>query len=203
MKYSKTMQINIDKKTGTFLGIILLLVLAMVFLLAGNKSMPMSHDGHGSMSSDEEASGTYSDDELMFASMMIPHHSQAVTMSELALANSTNPEILSLATAIRDAQAPEIKQMQSWLDQSDYSGTHAGHMDMGGMLSDEELAELSTAKGSTFDRLFLEGMIAHHQGAIDMLSMIKNSTNSEVKKLSADILTSQSAEIEAMKALLK
>jgi uncharacterized protein (DUF305 family) len=197
------MQINIDKKTGTFLGVILVLVLAVVFLLAGNSGSPMNHSGHGSMSSEDDASGTYTDDELMFASMMIPHHSQAVTMSELALANTTNPEILSLATAIRDAQAPEIKQMQSWLDQSDYSGTHAGHMDMGGMLSDEELAELSTAKGSAFDRLFLQGMIAHHEGAIDMLSMIKNSTNSEVKKLYDDILTSQSAEIEAMKALLK
>ena len=203
MKYPKTMQINIDKKTGTFLGIILVLILAVVFLLAGNSSSPMSHSGHGSMSSDEGASSTYTDDELMFASMMIPHHSQTVTMSEFALENTTTPEILSLATAIRDAQAPEIKQMQNWLDQSDYSGTHAGHMDMGGMLSDEELAELSTATGSTFDRLFLQGMIAHHEGAIDMLSMIKNSTNSEVKKLYDDILTSQSAEIEAMKALLK
>ena len=197
------MQISIDKKTGTFLGILLILVLAVVFLLAGNSGSPMSHSGHGSMSSKDDAPGTYTDDELMFASMMIPHHSQAVTMSELALANSINPEITSLATAIRDAQAPEIAQMQSWLDQSDYSGTHAGHMDMGGMLSDEELAELSTAKGSAFDRLFLEGMIAHHEGAIDLLSMLKNSTNSEVKKLYDDILTSQSAEIEAMKALLK
>ncbi len=203
MKYPKSMQINIDKKTGTLLGVILVLVLAVVFLLAGNTNMPMNHDGHGSMSSNENASGSYTDDELMFAQMMIPHHSQAVTMSELALANSTNPEILSLATAIRDAQAPEIKQMQDWLDQSDYSGTHAGHMDMGGMLTDEEIAELSSAKGETFDRLFLEGMIAHHEGAIDMISMIKNSTNSEVKKLYADILTSQSAEIETMKALLK
>ena len=197
------MQVNIDKKTGTFLGIILVLVLAVVFLLAGNSGSPMNHSGHGSMSSEDDASSAYTDDELMFASMMIPHHSQAVTMSELALANSTNPEITSLATAIRDAQAPEIKQMQSWLDQSDYSGTHAGHMDMGGMLSDEELTELSTAKGSSFDRLFLEGMIAHHEGAIEMISMIKNSTNSEVKKLYADILTGQSAEIKTMKTLLK
>jgi uncharacterized protein (DUF305 family) len=163
----------------------------------------MSHSGHGSMSSEDDASGTYTDDELMFASMMIPHDSQAVTMSELALANSTSPEITSLATAIRDTKAPEIKQMQSWLDQKDYSGTHAGHMDMGGMLSDEELAELSSAKGETFDRLFLEGMIAHHEGAIDVLSMIKNSTDSGVKKLYADILTGQSAEIEAMRSLLK
>jgi uncharacterized protein (DUF305 family) len=193
----------VDKKTGTFLGVILVLALAVVFLLAGNTSMPMSHDGHGSMSSNENASGAYTEDELMFAQMMIPHHSQAVTMSELALANTTNPEILSLATAIRNAQAPEIAQMQSWLEQSDYSGSHAGHMEMGGMLSDEELAELSAATGSTFDRLFLKGMIAHHEGAIDMLSMIKNSTNREVKKLYNDILTGQSAEIEAMKALLK
>lgn len=203
MKYPKTMQINIDKKTGTFLGVIVVLVLALVFFFAGNTNMSMNHGGHGSMSSEDDASGSYTDDELMFASIMIPHHSQAVTMSELALANSSNTEVLALATAIRDAQAPEIAQMQSWLDQSDYSGTHAGHMDMGGMLSDEELAELSTAKGSAFDRLFLEGMIAHHEGVIDMLSMIENSTNSEVKKLYDDILTSQSAEIEAMKALLK
>ncbi len=196
------MQINIDKKTGTFLGVILVLVLAVVFLLAGNSGMPGNHAGHGSMMTDEDASSAYTDDELMFAMMMIPHHSQAVTMSELALKNSTNEDIRALATAIRDAQAPEIKQMQSWLDGSDYSGTHAGHMDMGGMLSDQELAELSSAKGSTFDRLFLKGMIAHHEGALDMISMIKNSSNAEVKKLYSNILTSQSAEIEAMKALL-
>ena len=163
----------------------------------------MNHSSHGSMLSEYDASSAYADDELMFASMMIPHHSQAVTMSELALANTTNPEILFLATAIRDAQAPEIEQMQSWLDASNYSESHAHHMDMGGMLSDEELAELSAATGSTFDRLFLKGMIAHHEGAIDMLSMIKNSTNSEVKTLYDVILTGQSAEIEAMKALLK
>ena len=197
------MQINIDKKTGTLLGVIVVLVLALVFFFAGNTNMSMNHDGHGSMMSDEEAIGAYSDDELMFASMMIPHHSQAVTMSELALANSTNPDVLALATAIRDAQGPEITQMQGWLDQSDYSGTHAGHMDMGGMLSDEEIAKLAIAKGAAFDRLFLEGMIAHHEGAIQMAEMIKDSTNSEVKKLFSNIVSSQSAEIETMKALLK
>ena len=197
------MQINLNKKTGTLLGVIVVLVLALVFFFAGNTNMSMNHDGHGSMMSDQEATGAYSDDELMFASMMIPHHEQAVAMSELALENTTNPDVIALATAIRDAQGPEITQMQSWLDQSDYSGTHAGHMDMGGMLSDEEIAELAIAKGAAFDRLFLEGMIAHHEGAIEMASMIKDSTNSEVKKLYENIVTSQSAEIEAMKALLK
>lgn len=197
------MQINIDKKTGTLLGVIVVLVLALVFFFAGNTNMSMNHDGHGSMMSDEEATGAYSDDELMFASMMIPHHSQAVTMSELALTNSTNPEILTLATAIRDAQGPEITQMQSWLDQNNYSGSHAGHMSMNGMMSEEDLATLASAKGAAFDRLFLQGMIAHHEGAIQMAAMIKDSTNNEVKKLYTDIVTGQSAEIEAMKALLK
>jgi uncharacterized protein (DUF305 family) len=195
------MKLSIDKKTGSFLGVIAVLVLAVIFLLAGNSSMQMDHSGHGSMSSDEQSSGTYSSNELMFAQMMIPHHSQAVTMSELALTNSTNPEVLALATAIRDAQGPEIKQMQSWLDESNYSASESHSMDMGGMLSDEELAELATAKGTTFDRLFLTAMIAHHEGAIDMAEMIQDSQNSEVKKLYSDIVTSQSAEIEAMRTI--
>lgn len=197
------MQINMNKKTGTLLGVVLVAILASVYFFAGNNSMSMNHDGHGSMMSDEEATGAYSDDELMFASMMIPHHSQAVTMSELALANSTSPDVLALATAIRDAQGPEITQMQSWLDESNYSGTHAGHMEMGGMLTDVELAELASLKDAAFDQMFLTSMIAHHEGALDMASLIKDSTNSEVKKLYENIVTSQSAEIEAMKALLK
>jgi uncharacterized protein (DUF305 family) len=109
------MQINIDKKTGTFLGIILVLILAVVFLLAGNTSMSMNHDGHGSKSSEENASGTYTDDELMFAQMMIPHHSQAVTMSELALANSTNSEVKKLSADILTSQSAEIEAMKALL----------------------------------------------------------------------------------------
>ena len=197
------MQINMNKKTGTLLGVVLVAILAGVYFIAGNNSMSMNHDGHGSMSSDEKATGAYSDNELMFASMMIPHHSQAVTMSELALANSTNPEVLALATAIRDAQGPEISQMQSWLDESKYFESESHSMNMGGMMSEEEIAKLAIAKGVAFDRLFLEGMIAHHEGAIEMAEMIKDSTNSEVKKLFNNIVSSQSAEIEAMKTLLK
>ena len=197
------MQINMNKKTGTLLGVVLVAILAGVYFIAGNNSMSMNHDGHGSMSSDEKATGAYSDNELMFASMMIPHHSQAVTMSELALANSTNPEVLALATAIRDAQGPEISQMQSWLDEGKYSESESHSMNMGGMMSEEEIAKLAIAKGAAFDRLFLEGMIAHHEGAIQMAEMLKDSTNSEVKKLFSNIVSSQSAEIEAMKALLK
>ena len=186
------MQINIDKKTGTLLGVIAALALGIVFLLVGNSSTPMDHSNHGS---------AMSSDETMFAQMMIPHHEQAVTMSELALKNTTNSDVIALATAIRDAQGPEIKQMQGWLDGK--SDSHMHDMEMGGMLTDAELAELVSLKDAAFDQMFLTAMIAHHEGAIEMASMIKDSTKSEVKTLYENIVTSQSAEIETMKALLK
>jgi uncharacterized protein (DUF305 family) len=196
------MQINIDKKTGTLLGVILMLILAVIFLLAGNSGKSMDHSGHGSSTQDESSAG-YSADEIMFAQMMIPHHEQAVTMSELALTNTTNPEVLALATAIRDAQGPEITQMQSWLgDDAGHDG-HNHDMEMGGMLTAEELETLVSLKGEAFDQYFLASMIAHHEGALDMVDMINDSSNSEVKRLAANIVKSQSAEIEAMKALLK
>jgi uncharacterized protein (DUF305 family) len=194
------MAITVDKKTGILIGIIAVLVLGIVFLLAGNSGAPMDHSGHGSTSK-EKSSSQYSADEIMFAQMMIPHHEQAVTMSELALSNTATAEIVALATAIRDAQAPEIIQMQSWIDGK--SESHMHDMEMGGMLTDAELAELAELKGAAFDQMFLTAMIAHHEGALDMVEMINDSTNSEVKTLAANIVQSQSAEIEAMKALLK
>jgi uncharacterized protein (DUF305 family) len=196
------MAVTVDKKTGILVGIIAVLALGIVFLLAGNSGEPMDHSGHGS-SGKEESSSKYSADEIMFAQMMIPHHEQAVTMSELAFANTTNPEVLALATAIRDGQAPEIIQMQAWIGDSNGHDGHNHDMEMSGMLNDEDLETLASLKGEAFDQLFLTSMIAHHEGALDMVDMIKNSTNSEVSTLAANIVKSQSAEIEAMKALLR
>lgn len=134
----------------------------------------------------------------MFAEMMIPHHQQAIEMSDLALKNSTNPEILALAQEIKDAQAPEIEQMKSW---GASSMAHMGHT-MDGMLSDEEMSELAAARGGEFDRLFLEGMIKHHEGAIDMAEMVIDSKNAEVAALANSIIEAQRAEIATMKELL-
>ena len=131
--------------------------------------------------------------------MMIPHHEQAIEMSNLALMNSQDPEILKLAQEIKDAQAPEIEQMKSW---GASSMAHAGHM-MDGMLSEDEINELSAAKGSDFDRLFLEGMIKHHEGAIDMATMVTDSKNPEVAALAKVIIETQRAEISLMKNLLQ
>ena len=127
----------------------------------------MDHSGHGSSS--KESSSKYSADEIMFAQMMIPHHEQAVTMSELAFTNTTNPEILALAIDIRDAQAPEISQMRSWIGNKTGHDADSHNMTIGGMLTDEDLETLASLKGEAFDQFFLTSMIAHHEGALDMV----------------------------------
>ena len=146
------------------------------------------------------ANSEFSGEDLMFAQMMIPHHEQAIEMSDLALQNSNNAEIRDLATKIRGEQAPEIELMKSWSDS--HMGSHMGHI-MNGMLSDDEIRELEKARGIEFDRLFLEGMIKHHEGAIDMAEDVEDSTNKEVAKLAKSIISTQRAEIEYMKELLQ
>ena len=141
----------------------------------------------------------YSADDINFAEMMIPHHEQAIEMSEIALLNTTNPDVLQLAQEIKDAQAPEIELMKSW-DGVKVS-THAGHT-MDGMLSAGELNDLREAQGQEFDRLFLQGMIKHHEGAIVMAQDVAVSMNKEVADLSAAIISAQELEIAAMKELL-
>jgi len=148
----------------------------------------------------DSSNTSFSADDQMFAAMMIPHHEQAIQMSELALLNSTDPEIIKLAREIKAAQGPEIEQMKSW--GSSKMGSHAGHMMEEGMLTDDEIAQLESASGAEFDRLFLEGMIKHHQGAIQMAEMIINSANEEAALLGKAIVESQSAEITKMRQLL-
>jgi len=204
------MQINIDKKTGILLSIIGALLIAIVLVASGgmrdsdsdNEDMGMMGmmGGHGHNSNSQMVGG-----DAMFLQMMIPHHEQAVVMSDLALSISKDADVLKLAKQIKDAQAPEIIKMQGWLTDAGLSDD-PGHLmgdGMGGMLSDSELSALKGSTGKAFDRLFLAGMIAHHEGAIHMVMMIENSPNSEINKLGQDIVKSQTAEIELMKELLK
>ena len=157
----------------------------------------------GGMMANNLSSSGFSGTDIMFAQMMIPHHQQAVDMSTLAETRTTNPEILALAKQIKDAQAPEIKQMTAWIESSG-SSTDMGHdMGMGGMLTEEQMAALENAQGAAFDKLYLEGMIGHHQGALQMAKMIENSDNAEAKQLAANIMKSQSAEIDKMKQMLE
>ena len=201
------MQINIDKKTGILLSIIAALLISVVLIASGgmrdsdsdNDDMGMM-GGHGHNSNSQMVGS-----DAMFLQMMIPHHEQAVVMSDLALSTSKDADVLKLAKQIRDAQAPEIIKMQGWLSDAGLSEDpgHSMGNGMGGMLSDSDLSALKGSTGKAFDKLFLEGMIAHHEGAIDMVMMIENSQDSDVKRLGQDIVKSQTAEIELMKKILK
>lgn len=146
-----------------------------------------------------QSNSEFSADDIAFAEMMIPHHEQAIEMSEIALLNTTNPEILQLAEEIKDAQAPEIELMMSWSGVK--ASTHSGHT-MEGMLSANEISELRNKKGTDFDNLFLQGMLKHHEGAIKMAQNVTASKNKAVADLSEAIIASQLLEIEKMKALL-
>lgn len=160
---------------------------------------------HGGMAPDESSSdttSTYGSLDIMFAQMMIPHHEQAIEMSDLALERSSDPEILALAQQIKAAQAPEIEQMTAWIEATGSGMTMDHDMGMDGMLSEAEMTSLRDATGTDFDRLYLEGMIQHHEGAIEMADMIVDSANAEARDLADAIISSQTAEIELMRTLL-
>ena len=174
--------------------------LAAVFLSACtiNINVP-SNPGVGMM--DSEHGGA--DEVEMFAEMMIPHHQQAIDMSELALERSSNPHIRDLSQRIIDGQTPEIELMSEWLPEGQRNSDMARMRisGMGGMASEAEMAELETLEGEDFDRLFLSLMITHHEGALHMVHMIDDSNSDEVSQLARDITRVQTQEIDEMTRL--
>jgi uncharacterized protein (DUF305 family) len=198
------MQINIDKKTGAFLAIIAALVLVIAFISFG--SGRGGHDGKHDMGmhGGDEKNSSMNGSDQMFLQMMIPHHEQAIEMSDLALAISKNSEVLKLAEQIKAAQSAEIVSMKSWLQDAGMSEDMGHEMDhgMGGMMTAEELASLKSATGKEFDRQFLTSMIAHHEGALHMVMMIKDSEDSNLRTLYQNIVKTQTEEIEWMKRVL-
>lgn len=146
--------------------------------------------------------------DIMFVQMMIPHHEQAVEMSEILLAKPAMPaEMVELATSIAAEQGPEIEQMQQWQEDwglPDMPGMgHGGHGGMDGMLGDEELDDLRDAEGDGAVTLFLEQMIAHHEGAIDMAQdVVDRGDHADVIAMATAIIESQRAEIALMNGML-
>ena len=161
----------------------------------------------------------YSDADVEFMSGMIPHHAQAVVMAGWAPSHGARPDVAVLCERIVVGQRDEIATMQTWLrDRGEEvpdatSMRHKMKMDgvthemlMPGMLSDEEMAELDRARGPEFDRLFLVGMIKHHQGAIDMVDVLFKAFGAAqdelVFKFASDVYADQSTEINRMTEML-
>jgi len=165
----------------------------------------------------EAATGRTAD--ISFAQLMIPHHQQALEMADLALTQAVSPQVRALAQQIKAAQDPEIQQMKSWLaawgapeqmeratasdGSMDHSGMDMGGMTSAGMMSTEDMQKLENARGAGFDRMWLQMMIAHHQGAITMADQVLSSTgDAEVKKLAEAVVAGQTDEVSQMQKLL-
>jgi len=201
------MQMNIDKKTGALVAIIIVLLAIILgfsmnrngdegfFGMRGSNSMGVHHNS---------GSATYTGADVMFLQMMIPHHQQAIDISNIALKKSKDSELLALANTIIEAQTAEIVQMKTWLNGAGAT-TDMGHSmtGMGGMLDDAELSALSAASGKNFDLLWLKGMIGHHDGAIHMTTMIRDASNADIKVFGENVVKDQSAQIFKMNAMLK
>lgn len=150
---------------------------------------------------------TYNNADVEYAGGMIAHHQQAIEMSDIVLASDgIDAEVAELAQQIKQAQGPEIEQMTLWFEQWDADmGSHAEHLAMGhaGILSEDELAELEAAQGDEAARLFLEQMIEHHEGAVEMAEQhLDEGQNPEALELSANVIADQNAEIDLMRDML-
>lgn len=144
--------------------------------------------------------------DVEFATGMIPHHRQAVEMADLALKKAQNATVKQLATAIKAAQDPEIQEMSGWLTGWGEPVPTPGMshpMPGGGMMTEQEMAELDKATGAAFDRMWVQMMIKHHQGAVAMAKTEQTSGQSTTAiEMAKKIETAQNAEIATMQKLL-
>jgi uncharacterized protein (DUF305 family) len=147
-----------------------------------------------------QAAGPYSAAEVHFAQMMIPHHTQALLISQWELTQGSNPATKKLAARIIAEQSPEIAQMKKWLPASKMKEMA---MPMPGIVSDADLAKMRAATGKKFDGLYLVNMTMHHQGAIAMAQAMLTSKNPEVLALCKAIISGQKAEIAQMSRIMK
>lgn len=156
----------------------------------------------------------HTDADVEFVQTMIPHHQQALEMTALVADRAADPGLSDLAERIEVSQLAEIEQLEQWLTSrgeavegmhAGHGGGHAGHA-MPGMLTAEQLDRLEQARGRRFDRLFLQSMIRHHEGAVVMVETLlaggEGGQESEVFQLAGHIGTDQQVEIAAMKRRL-
>jgi uncharacterized protein (DUF305 family) len=191
------MECTVHTRSATFPAVTAALVLA----LTGCMGVGMPAGGPVPDSATTVVDFNASD--VHFNMMMILHHEQAIEMSQVILAaDGIHPDVADLAVRIAEAQAPEIEQMAAWLDARGYP-TPPGGMSDHGMMSDGDLDELRDLDGVEAEVLFLTAMIDHHEGAIVMAEdAIDNGIDPETIALCESIVTSQTAEILEMQALL-
>jgi uncharacterized protein (DUF305 family) len=189
--------------------------LAALLAACGGSSSGTGVAGGGASSAEQGATAAGDaasrEADIVFAQSMVPHHQQAVEMADLALKNASSDRVKELASRINGAQDPEIESMRGWLeiwgaDEGMAGMDHSG-MDMGGslpgMMSEADMTRLAAAAGADFDRMWLQMMIAHHQGALTMADGVLTTTaDPQVKALAQAVVSGQTEEIDTMKGLL-
>ncbi|MEO5318869.1 DUF305 domain-containing protein [Arthrobacter sp. CC3] len=176
---------------------------------SGTSTPGMDHGSSSATASSIPGSATaaaadHNTADVTFAQTMIPHHTQAVEMSDTMLKKKDIPaSVTALATKIKAAQGPEIETMTGWLKSWNETATMPSSHSMTGMMSDADMQKLDAAQGSDAARLFLKQMTAHHEGAI-MMAKTENTAgkNADAVQLSKDIVAAQEAEIQEMQKLL-
>lgn len=153
----------------------------------------------------ETGQDTANSADFRYAQMMIEHHRQALVMTELTPDRASSTSVKRLAERISAGQKPEIGAMEGWLKRNggDERKQHHDHAGMPGMATEAQLKKLRAADGKAFDKLFLELMITHHQGAITMATEALSEGNDViVEQMANDVVAQQTVEINRMRALM-
>ncbi|HET8681363.1 MAG TPA: DUF305 domain-containing protein [Micromonosporaceae bacterium] len=172
-----------------------------------------SDDGTGNDSGATHTAATptkaaFNPADVAFVAGMVPHHQQALEMARIAATRAANPQVKELAARISKAQDPEITAMSDWLRQWGQPVPapgmgHGQHASVPGMMTDQEMKDLMASSGTQFDRMFLQMMIRHHQGAIDMArTHQQQGHHAQARQLAERIAAGQAAEVSQMQALL-
>jgi uncharacterized protein (DUF305 family) len=196
----------------SLIGIAAAAAIALLAGCSGNNDMAgMNHSSTApAPTSSGQAAGNNADD-VAFAQGMVPHHQQAIDMAKLVSTRSQNPKVLELAKKVEAAQDPEITKMNEWLKawgapaSTSMPGMDHGSMPgMSGMMSAEDMKMLEQAKGAAFDKMWLEMMIKHHEGAVEMAKTeLTKGSSADAKKLAQEIINAQQKEITEMQGMLK
>ena len=191
-----------------------LLAGALALTGCGNDSSTNSSNNGGAGTGASVSTG-HNKADTTFAQEMIPHHGQAIDMAKMAKTQASSAEVKALAADIEAAQGPEIAKMTGWLKawgedvpSTDMAGMpgmdHGSDQDMPGMMTSDEMKQLGNAHGADFDQMFLQMMIKHHEGALEMAKTEKaQGANPQAVKLAESIEASQTAEIAKMRQMLK
>ncbi|MBY8850722.1 DUF305 domain-containing protein [Saccharothrix longispora] len=197
---------------------VLLAVLAGCTSQPGDEAPILAPKGPGeqaeTVSPDEVGTDRWvapSEADVTYVAKMILHHRQALDMAALAPQRAQHETVKGLASRIHDTQGPEIGAMEQWRRQyaenapaHGHSGSlpEVDHASMPGMATDAQMAALEAATGAEFDRLFLQLMIAHHEGALRMaVDLLSNGSDVRVEEMANDVVASQSDEIARMRAI--